>query len=55
MKFIIEYYAADREYASDCHPDFFESREAAEREAATFMAELPWAVRWSIREVSDAL
>jgi len=47
VQYVIEYLDGDGE-AGDCHPDFFETREAAEKEAPLFMAHLPWAVSWRV-------
>lgn len=52
---MIDYYAADDKSASDCYPDFLDSRAEAERIAPEFMRELDWAVRFEIRPVTETL
>jgi hypothetical protein len=50
MSFMVEYYTEDGRNP-DCHPDFFDFRDDAEREGKEFMAHLPWAASMKVVEV----
>lgn len=51
-RWLIEFYAAGNAYASDCDADWYCSFEAAEAAAPAAMADVDWAVRWSVRFVA---
>ena len=51
MQYMVEYFEAGRQHPTDCYPDYFATREEAEREGARFMREdIDWALRMKVIE-----
>ena len=52
--YIIELFNEDTRVPQDCGPDFYVTREEAEREAVKLASLCSWVVSWNVREVDDA-
>ena len=51
--YMVEFYAIDDVTASDCHPDFFATREAAEQGAKEFAKLCDRISAWNIIEINE--